>query len=103
MLEIYMYEIGNECMKTLSEIYANGRTRTAFSIFTFVQILVFHMMVHYRKESIPTQNYEVCDYMRLKTYSQIENAVIKRSKVQTHNFDTSFLKTSKTGDGTKQF
>ena len=39
--------------------------------------------------------------MRLKTGRQ--NAEIKPSKVQTHNFDTSFLKTSKTGDETEQF
>ena len=39
--------------------------------------------------------------MRLKSCS--ENAEIKLSKVQTHNFDASFLKTNKTGDGTKQF
>ena len=39
--------------------------------------------------------------MRLKTCSQ--NAEIKLSKLQTHNFDASSLKTSKTGDGTKQF
>ena len=34
-------------------------------------------------------------------FSQITE--IKPSKVQTHNFDVSFRKTSKTGDGTKQF
>ena len=39
--------------------------------------------------------------MRLKTCS--ENAEIKPSKVQTHNFDASFLKNSKNGDGTNQF
>ena len=39
--------------------------------------------------------------MRLKTCNQ--NAEIKPSKVQTHNFDAYFLKTSKAGDGVKQF
>ena len=39
--------------------------------------------------------------MRLKTRSQ--NAEIKPGKVQTHNFDASFLKTSNTRDGTRQF
>ena len=37
----------------------------------------------------------------LKTCSQ--NTEIEVSKVQTHNFDVSFPKISKTGDGTKQF
>ena len=57
------------------------------------------MMGHYRKKSITTQNYE--ESMRLKTWSQ--NAEIKWSKVQNHNFDASFLKIIKTGEGTKQF
>ena len=39
--------------------------------------------------------------MRRKTCSQ--NAEIKLSKVQTDNFEASFFKTGKTGDGTKQF
>ena len=39
--------------------------------------------------------------MRLETYS--ENAEIKIRKVQTHNFEVSSLKTSKTGDGSKEF
>ena len=39
--------------------------------------------------------------MRLKTYSQ--HAEIKQSNVLTQNFDASFLKTTKTGDGIKQF
>ena len=39
--------------------------------------------------------------MRLKTCSK--NAEIKLSKVQTHNFDAPFRRTSRTGDGTKQF
>ena len=60
------------------------------------------MMVHTRKKSVTKQNYEeFWDSMSLKTWSQ--NAEIKPSKVQTHNFDASFLKTSKTGYGTKQF
>ena len=37
--------------------------------------------------------------MRLKTCSQ--NAEMNQNKVQSHSFDTSFLKTYKTGDGTK--
>ena len=39
------------------------------------------------------------DSMHLKSCCQ--NAEIKLSKVQTNNFDASFLKLSKTGDGTK--
>ena len=55
------------------------------------------MMAHYRKKSIPTQNNE--DFGIL---SALKPADIKPSKVQTHNFDVSFLKTSKTGDEAKQ-
>ena len=39
--------------------------------------------------------------MGLKTCSQ--NADIKVSKEQTHKFDASVSKSSKTGDGTNQF
>ena len=61
-------------------------------------------MGHYRKKSITTKNYEESGIpisTRLKMCSQ--KTVIKGSKAQTHNFDASFLKTSKTGDGTKRF
>ena len=60
------------------------------------------MRGHYRKKSVTTQNYEEFGILcALKTCSQ--NAEIEVSKVQTHNFDVSFPKISKTGDGTKQF
>ena len=59
------------------------------------------MMGHYRKKSITTQNYGKCESIHLKTCRQ--NAEVKPSKVQTQNLDASSLKTSKTGDGTKQF
>ena len=48
-----------------------------------------------------TKLWRVWDSMHHKTYSQ--NAEIKLSEAQNHNFDTSFLKTNKTGGGTKQF
>ena len=48
-----------------------------------------------------TRLVRVWDSICLKTCRQ--NAEIKLSKVQTHNFDVSFLKTCKTGDGTKEF
>ena len=53
-----------------------------------------------------TELRRVWNSMHLKTCSQnaeIKLAEIKLSKEQTHIFDASFLKTSKTGDGTKQF
>ena len=60
------------------------------------------MRGHYRKKSVTTQNYEEFRILcALKTCSQ--NTEIEVSKVQTHNFDVSFPKISKTGDGTKQF
>ena len=54
-------------------------------------------MGHYRKKSITTQNYEEFGILCAIKFA------VKMQRVQTHNFDTSFLKTSKTGAGTKQF
>ena len=59
------------------------------------------MMEHYKKKIYHhTKLYCVLDSVHIKTCSQ--NAEIKLSKVQTHNFTVSFLKTCRTGDKTKQ-
>ena len=55
-------------------------------------------MAHRRKKTIATQNYE-----EFQILCALKPAEIILSKVQTHNFDVSFLKTCKPGDGTKQF
>ena len=61
------------------------------------------MMGHFtKKKSITTLNDDESGILcALKPGCQ--NAEIKLSKMLTHNFDASFFKTGKTGDGTKQF
>ena len=55
-------------------------------------------MGHNRKESITTLNNEEFGILcPLKSAGKISE--IKLSEVQTHNFDASFLKISKTRDG----
>ena len=59
------------------------------------------MMGHCKKKATMIKLWRVWYSMHPKTCSQ--NAEIELSNVQTHIYDTSFLKTSKTWDGTKQF
>ena len=59
-------------------------------------------MGRYRKKSITSQNHEEFWFLwALKPAVKMQK--MKPSKVRTHNFDASFLKTSNTEDGAKQF